>query len=221
MRARIAATLHAVPAPLVTSLRRIPLVAQLIRPLVNRLLPDEPTAVTVRSGVGVGLRLVIDPQTEKFLWAGDHEPAVQQELAATLRPGMVFWDVGAHAGFFTIIAGRLVGNGGRVHAFEPMPATRTRLRASVAHSGLTNVTVHDCALSSQAGPVTIYEHQQSVVASLVGGVGAGIGRDVRCSTLDDIATEVGQPDVVKIDVEGVEVTSCEEVHNCSLAASPT
>lgn len=204
VRGRMAAALHAVPAPVVTSLRRIPVAARLIRPLVNRMLPEEPTAVTVRSGVGAGLRLVIDPQSEKFLWAGEHEPAVQQELAASLRPGMVFWDVGAHAGFFTVMAGRLVGERGRVHAFEPMPTTRARLQQSVAQSGLNNVTFHDCAISSEAGPVTIYEHRHSAIASLVRGPGAGVGHDVRCSTLDEVADELGDPDVVKIDVEGVE-----------------
>lgn len=144
------AALHAVPAPMVTSLRRVPMGSRLIRPLVNRLLPDEPTAVTLRSGVGAGLRLVIDPQTEKFLWARDHEVAVQHELAATLRPGMVFSDVDAHAGFFSIIAGRLVGERGWVHAFEPMPDTRARLAASATASGLTNLTVHDAAMSAAA-----------------------------------------------------------------------
>jgi FkbM family methyltransferase len=201
----MAVALHTVPAPLVTSLRSFPVVARLIRPLVNRLLPTQPTAVTVRSGVGAGLRLVINPQTEKFFWAGDHEVAVQQELADTLRPGMSFWDVGAHAGFFTIIAGRQVGEGGRVHAFEPMSDTRARLQSSVAQSGLTNTTVHDCAISSQGEPVTIYEHQHSAVASLVRGDDAVAGWDVHSSTLDEMAAEVGNPDVIKIDVEGVEV----------------
>lgn len=204
-RARLAAALHAIPVPVLTSLRHLPVAARLIRPLLNRLLPEEPTAVTLRSGVGAGLRLVIDPQSEKFLWAGDHEPAVQQELAAALRPGMVFWDVGAHAGFFSIIAGRLVGERGQVHAFEPMPDTRTRLAASAAESGLTNITLHDSAVSSLAGQATIYEHHHSAVASLVRGADAGIGRDVRCTTLDEMATELGDPQVIKIDVEGAEL----------------
>lgn len=204
-RARLTAALHAVPVPVVTSIRRLPLVARLIRLMVNRLLPIEPTPVTLRSGVGAGLRLVIDPQTEKFLWAGDHELAVQKELAATLRPGMVFWDVGAHAGFFSIIAGRLVGEHGRVHAFEPMPDTRARLAASAAASGLTNLTVHDSAMSAEVGQVMMYEHRHSAVASLVRGVDAGIGRLVASTTLDVMAAELGDPDLVKIDVEGVEV----------------
>lgn len=204
-RARLAAALHAVPAPVVTSLQRLPVVARLIRPLVNRLMPKEPTAVTLRSGVGAGLRLVIDPQTEKFLWAGDHELAVQHELAATLKPGMVFWDVGAHAGFFSIIAGRLVGERGRVHAFEPMPDTRARLAESAVSSRLTNLTVHSSAMSAEVGRVTIYEHRHSAVASLVRGAGAGVGREVASTTLDVMAAELGDPDVVKIDVEGVEV----------------
>lgn len=204
-RRGLMAALHAVPAPMVTSLRRVPMGLRLIRPLGNRLLPDEPAAVTPRSSAGASLRLLIDPQTEKFLWARDHEAAVQHELAATLRPGMAFWVVGAHAGFFSIIAGRLVGERGCVHAFEPAPDTGARLAASATASALSNLTVHDAAMSAAAGRGTIYEHRHGAVASLVRGKDAGIGRDVPCTTLDETPAELGDAGGVKVDVEGVDV----------------
>src|SRR5687768_8386050 len=47
--------------------------AQLLRPLVNRLVPSRETEVTVRAGAAEGLRLVIDPRREKYYWTGAYE----------------------------------------------------------------------------------------------------------------------------------------------------
>ena len=41
-------------------------------------------------------------------------------IAEHLKPGGVFWDVGAHAGFMAVLADRLVGPQGRVECFEPV-----------------------------------------------------------------------------------------------------
>lgn len=70
---------------------------RLLRPLVNQVLPHQATRITVRAGVGQGLRLRILPQTEKYYWTGLHELHVQEALQRELRPGAVFWDVGAHS----------------------------------------------------------------------------------------------------------------------------
>lgn len=51
--------------------------------------------------------------------------------------------------------------------------------------------------------MTIYKHSHSAVASLVRGNDVGIGRDVPCTTLDEAPAELGDPDVVKVDVAGV------------------
>src|SRR5690348_10111336 len=40
-------------------------------------------------------------------------------IAAQVRPGMTVWDVGAHIGYVTVFMSHLVGEAGRVLAFEP------------------------------------------------------------------------------------------------------
>jgi len=124
-----------VPAPVARLFTTDSRASKLLRPLVNRFAPQGLTWVEVRSGGAHGISLLIDAQKEKFLWTGLHEPAVQRALAEQLRPGMTFWDVGAHVGFFTVLAARLVGEGGHVHAFEPVEENQRRLRAAVdAHA---------------------------------------------------------------------------------------
>src|ERR671930_32338 len=50
----------------------------------------------------------------------------------SLDAGMVAVDVGANVGYYTLIAARIVGSGGRVFAFEPDPRTLSALETNVA-----------------------------------------------------------------------------------------
>lgn len=172
--------------------------------------------VTVRSGPGEGLKLPVRLKSEKFYWTGNHEPHVQEALAELLQPGMSFWDVGAHIGFVTSMAARMVGPEGSVLSFEPMPETIGRLRTTIELNELSNVTVLECAVDDFDGEKTLYpppaidsgegeELQPSVMWTLVEENGAEGGIEVRCRRLDDVAGEFGRPDLVKIDAEGAEV----------------
>jgi FkbM family methyltransferase len=189
-----------VPAPVARLFTTDSRASKLLRPLVNRLAPQGLTWVDVRSGEAQGISLLIDAQKEKFLWTGLHEPAVQRALAEQLRPGMTFWDVGAHVGFFTVLAARLVGADGHVHAFEPVEENRRRLEAAVERNGCGNVTIHPVALSSARGEAVIHAQDSSATWSLTG---EGEGVTVPTETLDSLG--IPPPDLVKIDAEGVEL----------------
>lgn len=189
--------------------------ARLTRPLFNRIVPADETVVTIRSGAGKGLRLPVMPRSEKFYWTGAYERHVQDLLTGMLEPGMRFWDVGAHIGFFTLIAARLVADSGSVTAIEPMPDTRIRLNRAIALNGLTNVTVCDFAIADSADVRTLYPprapgghpdgQQRSSMWTLAEDRGEDAGVSVECRRLDDVATTAAPPDVVKIDAEGAEV----------------
>lgn len=44
-------------------------------------------------------------------------------LLSYLQPNMVFVDVGAHFGYFTLLASKILSNKGMVHSFEPIKNT--------------------------------------------------------------------------------------------------
>jgi FkbM family methyltransferase len=183
-------------------------VTRLLRPLANALLPEDETVVTVRSGIGEGLRLAILPRTEKFYWTGLHEPHVQQALQRALRPGSVFWDVGAHIGFDSMIASRLVGPGGRVEAFEPLPLNQERLTRTIALNRCANITIHPQALAAGEGCQQFHLHGSSLMGSLVESATGGATLrtiTVACTTIDAAAARLPRPDLIKIDAEGAEV----------------
>jgi FkbM family methyltransferase len=204
--------MEAVPAPLVRAGRQNPVLRKLIRPLVNRVVPRHATPVTVKSGPAKGIRLVILPREEKFLWSGLHEPGFQRTLCERLGPGAVFWDVGAHCGFFTCLASRIVGDEGRVVAFEPSSENRKRLLGSVALNHGANVDVQPFAVSARSGEVAMQRHSTSTTWHLIQQTApdeeAALHEaevKVSCRTLDELAKEFPLPDLIKIDVEGAEV----------------
>jgi FkbM family methyltransferase len=118
---------------------------------------------------------------------------------------MTFWDVGAHIGFFSCLAGRLVGTRGRVVAFEPQDDNRQRLIACLELNRLENVTVNDYALAANRGSFVLHAHHSSLMWTLIAELGEKEGRIVSGCSLDDAAQAAPLPQVIKIDVEGAEL----------------
>ena len=204
LRSALIAAGNRMPRGLASKLQSQSRITGPARAIANRLLPDHPTLVTVRSGRVEGIRLVIQPRSEKFLWTGTHEPEVQDAIVEILGPGATFWDVGSHIGYFTLLASRVVGPTGTVHAFEPLPATFRRLKASIAANDAANVVAHELALSPVSGPASLHGGDVSVLWSLEP---AGRPRSitVQCQTLAEAVSAYGPPDLIKVDAEGAEI----------------
>jgi FkbM family methyltransferase len=180
--------------------------SRIARPLVNRLVPREQTMIVVRSGPGQGMKLLIDPRSEKLLWTGAHEPEVQR-VVTSLAPGDVFWDIGAHVGFFSILASNAVGDRGIVHAFEPIRHNRDRLHVALEQNGATNVVVHGVAIGERAGEAPIFDRGSSFTWSLAveSDSMAHVTQTVPVLSLDDLTSDLGAPTLLKIDAEGAEL----------------
>ena len=127
-----------------------------------------------------------------------------QVVSPYLRPGMTALDVGANLGTFTLFLAGAVGATGRVHAFEPVRASRRLLAANCALNGLDQVEIHGAAVGAAAGFATVPE----LDLGLAGNFGAaalgpaGSGRTVAMLAIDDLALEAC--DLIKADVEGHE-----------------
>ncbi len=128
-----------------------------------------------------------------------------------LRPGMCILDVGAHHGFYTLLASLKTGPTGRVLAFEPSPRERAKLVRHLRLNRRANVKVFDRALGSAEGAAELF---------LVDGTETGCNSlrrpnvvqpttavSVRVDTLDGcLASEgIAKADFVKLDVEGAEI----------------
>jgi FkbM family methyltransferase len=79
-----------------------------------------------------------------------YEPGATQAVLRLLEPGGVFVDVGANAGYYTVLAALRVGPGGRVFSFEPNPAVLRQLESHVALNDVRDlVTIADVAVADR------------------------------------------------------------------------
>jgi FkbM family methyltransferase len=145
-----------------------------------------------------------------FRTPGSYEQALTDALLATPRPGDCVWDIGANVGHFTTKFCDIVGDKGRVFAFEPSPRNAEVLRAAVA--GRPNATVIGAALSDAEGTAILAQgtdrlgSNSRLVASSEDAAGTQ-SFEVPIQTGDGLwkSGTVLIPNVVKLDVEGYEL----------------
>ena len=134
--------------------------------------------------------------------AGSYEPEQTRLFCESIQSGDTVLDVGAAAGYYTLLTSGLVGKPGRVVAFEPDNRNAKYLRNHVAANHIENVTVHQSAVGAR-----------DETARFAFGTGSGTGRlsedgsvSVQVCSLDSVvASERCQPSHIKIDVEGAEI----------------
>lgn len=136
---------------------------------------------------------------------GLYEPHVSNLIEAHLRPGDVFWDVGANAGYHTLKAARVVGPEGKVIAFEPIPEAVTIIEDQLALNAIRNVQIEQAAVGDKVGSVVLRRMPNILMSTLDGVIEQGEPIDVRGTTLDEMVAKHGAPDVIKMDIEGAEV----------------
>jgi FkbM family methyltransferase len=179
---------------------------------VPRSLRSTPQAVHFGPGLVATVPLTADGSFEQVFLAAYSDPALVPVLRATLRPGAVFYDVGANVGIYTLWASRLVGAAGRVRAFEPVPDTARWLNQLIAENGADNVEWAPVAVSDRAHTVVLetvaHASGLSHVTPAAPDDGSVVGPDavqVEAVVLDDFVDSHDTPTLVKIDVEGHEL----------------
>ena len=132
----------------------------------------------------------------------EYEPDQTALFERVLRPGDAVFDVGAHVGYYTLLASVLVGPAGRVFAFEPDGENLRDLKKHARINRCRNVSVIEAA----AGKVTGSALFQPGPGSGRGQLAAEGTVEVPIVRLDEFARERGVvPHLIKIDVEGAEL----------------
>lgn len=148
--------------------------------------------------------------------SGVWEPHVTALVGVLVSPADVVVDVGAHIGYYTLLAARLVGERGHVYAVEPSRARCAELHANLVRNDMKHVTVLELAAGSQDGVATLYEAPRTNTSAstvLPDPVGVGAATTEYSPTRVPVtrvdtcipAGHVERVRLVKIDVEGFEV----------------
>jgi FkbM family methyltransferase len=156
--------------------------------------------------------LARNDHVSKPIIEGKFEAGVLAFLNRFLRQGMTVLDLGAHHGFYTLLASKRIGNTGTVFSFEPSARERKALRLHLKLNRCKNVAVQEMALGDQNTDSDLY-----VVEDWAAGCNSLRPPDVPARTspvsvhvvrLDDWLAEqrIDRVDFIKLDVEGAELS---------------
>lgn len=181
--------------------------------LRKRLAPVKPVILPFDEGLKISIR-PIDRLGRRVFLDGYSEPDLARFLHLFLKTGDIYFDVGAHFGQYVLVAARLVGSTGRVHAFEPTQYTYNQLQENVVINKLDWVQLNHNAVYDKTTTI-------SLTVCLDGkGEFNSLGKPLRADneiigtekvtaiTLDNYCREenVDQINLMKIDVEGAELS---------------
>lgn len=136
-----------------------------------------------------------------------------------LKHDDVVWDIGASIGLQTVHAAAIVK---QVVSFEPDPSTSHRLRQNVQLNNLAaKVRLEECALSDKEGQFELHTDGLVGNAPTLASLGRHSGvTKVPVRTVDQLLAQgVPSPTVLKIDVEGGELSALRGA--AGLLASPS
>lgn len=191
--------------------RELPVVGSWLHGMAQAVVPEGARVWTkVRSVRGDPFWFLADPRFDTDLIRGQHEPEIQRLLGEVLHAGDCFYDVGAHVGFFCLIAAQIVGPAGRVVAFEPDEVNVAILQKHVSQNALPQISVVKAAIWSSSRLIR-FESSNAASSRMEGRVtigreGESSSRPIRAISLDDFASDrdTARPHLLKIDVEGGE-----------------
>lgn len=198
-----------VPKGMVRLVSRLQWQSQILRKTIDfATMPVRKIDMTIVGGVGRGLRFNAGGANLGYLF-GTTEPELQKAFERVIHPGTIFYDIGASVGFHALLAAKLVGERGKVYAFEPVPENVRLVEHNMSLNGFRNFEIFDLAVSDSDGQAEFNFSKSRILGSL-----AAVSKPnhfaeshlVQTSKLDTLVEKRGlrPPDVIKLDVEGAE-----------------
>lgn len=137
-------------------------------------------------------------------WLGSYENEMQTRFSAAIRPGYTVYDLGAHVGFYSLLASVLAGPEGKVFSFEPVPQNLNYLRRHLELNHVANCFVWEAAVGSSEG-TTSFDSGATLAHGHLAAESNG-ALTVRTVTLDGLVAsgKLPPPDLIKCDIEGGE-----------------
>lgn len=180
----------------------------------------DPQSAQFRAEVSFrGARMIIYPDSnyvDNRLAHGIEAEKEELDAVQELVTGkcVVFYDIGANSGIYSLLVACNAASDSVVHAFEPNPAVMQRFEENMQMNGLSQVQMHQVALADHDGIGRLFLNANLGQSSLIGDENpkaAGGGSDPAAITvpLKPLAPFVekrrdGSLTFFKIDIEGAE-----------------
>jgi FkbM family methyltransferase len=180
-----------------------------LKTFLRRFLPKQVAPQRIWSGLLSGYTIVTSWHDYPAAILGYTERPLLTWFAQNVRPGETWLDIGAHYGYTAIALCRLVGNTGRVLAFEPMLSTAGYLTQTRTLNQFSQLTILPFGL---AAPDTLETQRLPVVRGMVDStlnLRTGWYETILIGRLDWLWVKISTGDTrlhgVKIDVQGMEI----------------
>ncbi|HKZ94900.1 MAG TPA: FkbM family methyltransferase [Candidatus Bathyarchaeia archaeon] len=183
-------------------------------PMIDKLVDYtfRPPSHETEATLPLRLKLMIPQSCRVFrdLAAGVYEKELTLLFMRLAKNGMNIVDLGAHVGYYTVLASRLVGPKGKVYAFEPDPFNMDYLLKNIKRNDCSNVIAVRKAVSNRTGlayfSVDPYHGQSHL--STIASENSVMVQTVR---LDSFLKDEEWPriDLIKADIEGGERAAIE------------
>lgn len=152
-----------------------------------------------------------------------YEPELTRLMIDHVGLGATVLDIGAHVGLHTLMLSRRAGISGRVLAVEPSPATAALLKKHLAWNGCDNVEIVEAAVGDSEREVAFaYRPDPTDMGACANSLAYDIGgkkTTVRMTTIDRICAG-GNPDLIKMDIEGAELLALRGAKETLIRAAP-
>jgi FkbM family methyltransferase len=156
------------------------------------------------------LYLYQDSILSKYIYFSFEEAEIKF-VKKFLKEGDTFFDIGANIGLFSLHLSNVVGNNGKIFAFEPTPETFRRLNENIEINGFKNILTENIGLSDQNGKMDFNISNSGFDAwnsfAKLDDIGKADTIQVSVYTLDDYIdnNNINKIDLIKLDVEGWEL----------------
>ena len=137
-----------------------------------------------------------------------------EEFVSAIKPKDIIWDIGASTGTFSVFAALKTGKNGRVIALEPEPELAELFQQNLSLNNIKNITILEIAAWDKEGVLSLHTSGSSGKAPRTTRKGDLTQNpekfrnsiEVRALPLNDLVKRgfAPAPDIIKIDVEGVE-----------------
>lgn len=195
-------------------LRNRSLVGKLLR-LPFRLIPQN-AVVRIIGGPLKGCRWIKGSHNISIL-LGTYEKRQSHEFAARSLHSNVFWDLGAHVGYYSLLFKKLNFKG-KVFAFEPMKFNADLFRRHMSLNHVEHITLFENAVSLQKGILRFNTGATSVAGRLDD---AGLLEIVTIKLSEWVKeSRIEMPDLIKMDIEGAEFDVLTDLKSILCARKP-
>jgi len=161
-----------------------------------------------------GHQMFLDEKDSLGLSTSIYESHEMEVVKREVHPGDVVLDIGANIGYYTLMFAKLVGNEGKVFAFEPEPENFSLLKKNVEINGYQNVILIPKAISNKNDLIQLYLCESNKgMHRIYNSVCCNSSIEIESIRADDYFNSSHQINFIKIDIEGAEYAAIQGMQN--------